>query len=177
MRWYAEDMHTAWPDTFHTGCATSAACEGNVTDLIFRPAALYLALWTVPYSLFIFVYMDSTIKANDYVTMFSSYRDKIFRNKEGKFWIEGERQQQVVYMSMHAALSFSTFGIAYLCWHHFWFHTIYLILQLQISLWNGAKYYFEVAMNKERLLKKALEEKAKKESSASEIDSVNNKLQ
>jgi len=163
FRWYSEDLHKAWPDTFHTGCQISENCPGTVKDLIFIPMIFYLALWTIPYSLLVFVLMQPTIKAEGYVTMFSFYKDSIFKGKSGKYWINNERLQQGIYMSIHAVMSFATFGIAHLCWQSFIFHTAYLIFLLHVSIWNGAKFYFDVAMNKERILRNAAKEKAAKE--------------
>ena len=64
-------------------------------------------------------------------------------------------------MSIHAVLCFVTLVIAYFCWHSFVLHTLWLFIILHVSIWNGARYYFKVAMNPEKIMKQLNKENEK----------------
>jgi hypothetical protein len=185
FRWYSAGLNEHWPDTFHTGC-TDADCEGSVTSLLLYPALYYVLLWTIPYVTMLFFVFEPSIKAKEYVTMFSHYRVTLFgsseakdggkncmfaflrsekrRRSDGSFLIDSERVQQFIYMSMHGLLSFLSFGIAYACWYSFKFNTAYLIAQLHVSIWNGSgSYFYKTRTLIEETNKQAQEKKAQKQ--------------
>lgn len=59
-----------------------------------------------------------------------------------------EPLQMFIYMSLHATGCLMSFCIALFAWSNFWFHTIYLLVLLTISIHNGATYYFRVMRKK-----------------------------
>lgn len=153
MRWYSQELNQAWPDTFHTGCSVDN-CVASNWELIAIPAVAYFVMWTIPYSLLLFVWHEKRIKEDNYVTMFSYYEKSLFPSS----W-HNERVKQAIYMLIHGSLCTTSFVWASLLWDNYWLHTGYLLLLLHISIYNGATYYFRVCMNPEKLLK-SLESKA-----------------
>ncbi len=103
--------------------------------------------------------------------MFSYYRKQLFG--EGG----NEHFHQLIYMTAHAILSFLSFIIAYYCWFNFYFHTLYLIIVLHVAIWNGARFYFKVAMNKDRIIKIYEKEKAAAILASSSFDNDNVNIQ
>lgn len=154
MRWYSTELQQAWPDTFHTGCLAQN-CEASAMDLIYLPMLAYFVMWTVPYSLLLFVWHEKRIKEDNYVTMFSYYEKSIFPSS----W-RNERLKQFIYMGIHGTLCSASFVYARYLWSNFWLHTLYLLVLLHVSIYNGATYYFRVCMNPEKLLK-SLEKESK----------------
>lgn len=158
MRWYAADLQNTFPDTFHIGCLNSENCEATKFEILVIPAIAYIFLWTIPYSILIFIVKAKKINDSNYVTMFSYYEDKIFKPDKG--WKDPKylHLKQATYMSIHGILCFISFIIAYISWHSFVFHTLYLVILLHISIYNGATYYFRVLLNKDKIIKNYLEQ-------------------
>ena len=141
-------LNNSYPDTFHSACSDLDNCHGSFVDLVVIPTVAYFVMWTVPYSMLIFVIQAKKIKENHYETMFSYYKDFLFgKTKMGEF------QKQVAYMTIHFLLCSASFLIAWGVWQHFWIHTIYLVGLIHVSIYNGATFYFSVCMNPEKILK------------------------
>jgi hypothetical protein len=49
-----------------------------------------------------------------------------------------------VYLFLHWCFCVTTFLVSWLCWHHFWLHTVLVVSMGLMSLWNGANFYFTV---------------------------------
>jgi len=49
-----------------------------------------------------------------------------------------------VYLFLHWCFCVSTFLVSWLCWRHFWLHTVLVVGMGLMSLWNGANFYFTV---------------------------------
>lgn len=49
-----------------------------------------------------------------------------------------------VYLFLHLCFCVTTFLLSWLCWHHFWLHTVLVAGMALTSLWNGANFYFTV---------------------------------
>ena len=52
--------------------------------------------------------------------------------------------QPLAYMALHVTLTGATFAVCKIWWNYYHAHTIFLLVILTISAWNGASYYFEV---------------------------------
>lgn len=60
----------------------------------------------------------------------------------------GETYRPAMYMMVHLGISSFTFFLAIPCWHSFIFHTAYLLVLLNVAIWNGGTFYFEVFADK-----------------------------
>jgi hypothetical protein len=172
MRWWVKELHADFPDTFHIGCNNYEECGGSLFELVGVSCIAYIALWTIPYSAIVFIFKEKSIKEHEYVTMFSYYKDMLFpptgsvvqKMRDNKVSEQAqERVKQAMYMSTHGILCFISFFWAYLCYYNFWIHTGFLIILTEIAIWNGATFYFKVAMNKERILKQEVKRQSMKQ--------------
>lgn len=59
-------------------------------------------------------------------------------------WTAAAAAVSQVYLFLHWCFCFTTFVISWLCWRHFWLHTVLVVGMGLISLWNGANFYFTV---------------------------------
>lgn len=165
MRWYSENLELVWPNTFHLSCSAEK-CEASWYDLLFMPTIGYLLCWWIPYGFLMFVYLDAEdLKKKGEVTMYTYYETFLFppgwfekytglelQQVRGKDWSSLiPKLQPVVYMCLHFFLCFLAFALTNIFWHSFWAHTVYLILLVMVSAWNGATFYFKVM--KKRILR------------------------
>ena len=141
MRWYANELERAHPNTFHIRVTDSEESPSELLHtLLVIPTVMYVILWTIPYSVTIFYLRFNKIKESGYETMYNAYGTSLVR-RLGYF---GERFKPAVYMAIHGSLCFLSFLLSQLLWRSFWLHTAYLLSLLSISVWNGSTYYFEV---------------------------------
>ena len=78
-------------------------------------------------------------------------------------------------MATHAIMSYISFGVAWLCWFSFKFHTVYLIFQIHVAIWNGANAYFSKTRTLiEETNKEAMEKKAAKAAKAAKASGSGN---
>lgn len=147
FRWYNNELQGAYPDTFHI----SPEAPATFHDLVWLPLLGYFILWTVPYSLTVFVFLKEHIEGGAMVTMFSYYEKVLFGNKGIFPAIRSKEHRQALYMLTHGTICSLTFLIAFVCWHSFWLNTAWLLALIHLSIWNGATYYFKVCMNPDRL--------------------------
>lgn len=142
MKWYFKELDTAFPSLFRIGCQVDTCGSASLFDLIVVPAICYLLIWSLPYSLYMFVLGKKTIEENNLIHMYSFMEhNPLWKSWEEKYFHSHGR---FAYMSIHFILCTLSYIFAYLSWHSFWFHTLYLIAIVEIALWNGATYYFEV---------------------------------
>jgi len=169
FRWYTNQLESDWPNTFHINCYHNSNyddCRGDWIQLIVIPFIAYILLWSIPYSILMFVYLDRNIKNEGWVTMYSYYESSLFPYG----WdassplpsTMNDRLKPFLYMALHAILCLSTFILAYFMWYSFWLHTIYLLTLLFISIFNGATYYFKVM--KKQIIKQYEEQKRMRKS-------------
>jgi hypothetical protein len=135
MRWYSAELEYDFPDTFHIDVQ-----ESSWTELFFIPCIYYVALWSVPYGLFMFWYRKDRIKERGYQTMYSVYESSL----SGYLDFFGSNLRPVMYMAMHLSLSFLSFALAPFLWNSFFLNTAYILVLLVVSIWNGSTFYFEV---------------------------------
>ena len=155
FRWYSDKLNESYPDTFYLNC-DAQKCDATATEIIWNPFLAYLIVWSIPYSLLMFVFFGEDLKKDGWVTMYSYYEKTLF--PEG--WEKNSplprrwntNAKPMIYMLLHAIMSTATFFIAYLTWFNFWLHTFYLCVLLIVSVWNGSTFYFQVM--KKQLLKK-----------------------
>ena len=146
MRWYSAELEAAFPDTFHIGVDPSQPLqlwplEMNLVDsLILKPCLAYFVLWAVPYFLVIFYFRADRIRDLGYVTMYA-VQEQVLERYLNSFRIS---LRPVVYMCIHALLSYLAICITPFLWSSYWLNTIYLLAILLISIWNASTYYFRV---------------------------------
>lgn len=147
MRWYWSQVQQQWPDTFHVDIDRAETYSDQVTNLFIVPSVLYVLMWTVPYMFVMFGLKAKKIEDNGYATMFLHmgipFVEKIGRGKIPKHYYP------VVYMIAHGVLSIVAFAGSLWLWNSFWLHTLYLLVLISISVWNGSTYYFRVFTKKQ----------------------------
>lgn len=142
MKWYFKDLDATFPSLFRIGCDTNTCGSASLVDLIVTPAVLYLLFWTIPYSFYMFVWRKKLIEEQKLIHMYSFMEtSSLWKSLEEKYF---HGYARLAYMTMHFVACTSTYIFAYLSWHSFWFHTVYLLVILEAAIWNGATYYFEV---------------------------------
>lgn len=166
MRWYHNQLEQDWPNTFHIDSSSNDMndFQSNWFELIILPFLSYIVLWSIPYSVLMFVYLGDDIKKEGWVTMYSYYEKELFppgwdkSSPLSSYW--NEKMKPFLYMSLHAVLCLLTFFLAFVMWHSFWLHTMYLLILIFISIYNGATYYFVVM--KKQIIKQYEEENKSK---------------
>lgn len=180
FRWYIKQLEYDWPNTFHIDCNNSSSsiddinsytCKGDWIQLIILPFIAYIIVWSIPYSILMFIYLDRNIKSEGWVTMYSFYESSLFpsgwdRSSPLPSTIN-DRLKPFLYMSLHALLCLLSFVLSYFMWHSFWLHTLYLLTLLLISIFNGATYYFKVM--KKQIIKQYEEQKRTKKNDDDKI--------
>jgi hypothetical protein len=155
MRWYSDVFEETWPKTFHTDC-TSISCPGDLYSTYILPFLCYIIWWQVPYYVITFVLDAKKIEEENYGTMFNYYENAMDEILFKPFFpnIVNTKIKALIYMGLHAIMSAMVMVIAHFSFYNFWLHTIWLMICVSISTWLGGSYYFAVAMNKDRMLKK-----------------------
>jgi hypothetical protein len=138
MRWYPAELEADFPDTFHF----DVKYENShlFKDLFIRPVMYYMLLWSIPYALMMFYFRAERIKEKGYHTMYSIYEQSL----DSVIGVLGPSLRPVLYMAMHAVLSYMAFLLTPFLWRSFWLNTAYLIALITFSIWNASTYYFEV---------------------------------
>eukprot|EP00892_Ulva_mutabilis_P003494 jgi/Ulvmu1/1516/UM011_0246.1 len=54
----------------------------------------------------------------------------------------------LVFMAWHVIFCLTCFVFAWLMWQHFWLNTIFVLIMIFVSAWNGGNYYFEVFVHR-----------------------------
>ena len=176
MRWWAGDLHAFFGDTFPIACRTNVhidvksfhapqellypllynahtdtECPASFHDLVSVPTLLYLLLWTVPYSLFFFVFGRKFLEAGGYHTMYNTMKDtQPLKSVLTALGGHNEALRPFIYMSVHFLLcAFSFVVLAPLLWRSFFLHTVYLLALLMVAIFNSSTFYFEVFVRKQ----------------------------
>lgn len=138
-RWYPSDPHH-WKTTSQRACERK---EASVRELILIPWLPYL-LWAMFYYLKIFVISSKRIQQRGYHTLFRYVTAKP-QSLTGRLYKALPRwAAPVVFMLWHVAFCAVTFCLSWVMWQHYWLNTIFIIVVLGMSAWNGGNYYFEV---------------------------------
>jgi hypothetical protein len=140
MRWYYKDLEAAYPGLFAIDVARSETSWEVFYDLSIAPIIAYLLLWTIPYALIMFVLCAKRIKSRGYQTMYGFY-EGMLKNVIGIF---GEKLKPAVYMALHGVAVSLSFLLSQVLWRSFAANTVYLVVLIAISIWNGSTFYFEV---------------------------------
>lgn len=142
MKWYFNDLNTAFPSLFRIGCGATTCDSATLFDLIVVPAVCYLIFWSLPYSFYMFIYGRKMIEEQKLIHMYSFMEtSSLWKSWEEKYF---HGYARFAYMSIHFIMCTLSYILSYFAWHSYWFHTIFLILIMEVALWNGATYYFEV---------------------------------
>lgn len=106
------------------------------------------ALWAVAYYAKIFVISSERIQARGYETLFKyitrnprSLPGRVSRSLPG--WLA-----PLVFMTWHVIFCLTCFVFAWLMWQHFWLNTMFVVIMIFVSAWNGGNYYFEVFVHR-----------------------------
>ena len=169
IRWFAQDAENFFPNVFHIGCHASAStfthitsikslfmegalwgegtdCHASFTDLYLYPILLYVILWTIPYTLFFFIFGRKMLEDGGYHTVYSTMKDSFpFNNILS---LVSDKWKPFVYMAVHGATCSLSFLLGPLLWHSYFLHTAYLIAVMYVAVCNGGSYYFQVFANR-----------------------------
>lgn len=106
------------------------------------------ALWAVAYYAKIFIISSERIQARGYETLFKyitrnpqTLPGRVTRSLPG--WLA-----PLVFMVWHLIFCFTCFVFAWLMWQYYWLNTIFLVIMIFVSAWNGGNYYFEVFVHR-----------------------------
>jgi len=146
MKWYFADLNHTFPSMFRIGCDANTCGSATLFDLIVVPAICYLLFWSLPYSFYMFFYGRKMIEEQKLIHMYSfTETSPTWKSWKEKYFHE---YAPFVYMSIHFTVCTLSYILAYFSWHSFWFHSLYLVLVLEVAIWNGSTYYFEVFADK-----------------------------
>lgn len=137
FRWHDEAFEKTFPGLFQFDV------DGPMPYLtnFLRTTALYLALWLIPYYLFMFKIGSNRIKDRGYDTLFLYMTQKggILAEPLGNY---EERTRSKIYCLVHFVGCLVSSNIAFFWWHSYIAHTVFLFFTYLLSAYNGAIYYY-----------------------------------
>lgn len=142
MRWWPSALEKDFPDTFHINC-TDYFCNASIQQLLVLPIVLYIVLWTIPYTLFFFVFGRDMLEKGGYHHGWLHNRN-IKLIKQFTSLTKDDYNKPFLYMLLHGLLCSLSFFLGPLLWNNFMLHSAYLLGILAVAINNGASYYFEV---------------------------------
>jgi hypothetical protein len=156
LRWGAglgpSVVHRAWPGMFQI-CRDEAefieadaciyelwcnACSATTSDLFIVTPLVYLLFWGVPYYFLIFHVYKDAIQKQGRATLYSQLCETKFR-----FLLAVPVTiRPFMYILTHMTLSMCGACLAFVMWHCFWLHTLFLIGLVVVGIYNGSSYVF-----------------------------------
>jgi len=150
FRWYDDEIEKTFPGLFQFDVGGPMDYRPN----FFRTVVLYLALWLIPYYLFMFRIGSHRIKERGYDTLFH-YMTRPGGLLAGPLGKYEERTRSKVYCLIHFVGSLVSANIAFIWWHYYVAHTVFLFFNYLLAAYNGATYYYTAFVRQNTKSKKA----------------------
>lgn len=112
IRWYSDQLEESWPNTFHFDVNREMSNTETLFTLWVLPTIFYIFLWTIPYSVLIFILRAEKIKEKGYVTMYSYYEQTLFSMMKNI----PDALKPVLYMLLHGSLCIASFLLSQILW-------------------------------------------------------------
>lgn len=108
---------------------------------VIKDSTFTYLIWAVPYSALLFSIKYEKIKQRKYDCLFMYCAGLPVFQPILDFG--GRDRLPLIFMTGHFIYYISSVLIAYVCFHFFYLHSIWMLATLYISFWNGASFYMD----------------------------------